>query len=380
MTERQHLQRARMLAVYCAAGCTNAQAWRKANPGCKASDKSAAEMCRRELIGLGRWMEDHPGVVPPDGDWRKALKYCIGVTDRPCGKEIDRGKRCPACAAKQKRLSQPGYRRTYYEKNREPANAARSERHRKQHQKELDAAAATAAAAAKRKEEKRRANTSWPVEHDGKQYRYYPMTVKWEILSYRDIYDQVGEYVPVPPGYPVPPVPLGAPVPDWWQRQRAASQPDEAPTAASQPSKQQNPAASSGKKRRADANGASPKRRPRCKTCAHPDLAAIDAELLQGILSLRTIAGRHGLSSTCLDRHRRQHVKEPTVGDILEPAATSGNWREWDGAEWRQIPAPRREDLVEIKGRPSAVRWRRGWNLQLNCAVGLKVYRRRRSR
>ena len=66
------------------------------------------------------------------------------------------------------------------------------------------------------------------------------------------------------------------------------------------------------------------------------------------------------------------------MGDILEPADTYGTWREWDGAEWRRIPAPQREDLVEIKGRPVDAPWRIDWSLHLDRAVGLKVYRRRR--
>lgn len=121
-----------------------------------------------------------------------------------------------------------------------------------------------------------------------------------------------------------------------------------------------------------------------CSVCTHPNRAAIDAALLQGLqgLSLRTVAGRHGLSATALHRHRRRHVDAPTVGDILEPAGEGDAWREWDGAGWQQIAAPPRAHLVEIRGRPDGVSWRAGWHLAGPRPLPFlrKVYRRRRAR
>ena len=376
MTERQRLQRARMLFKHRIAGRPPAAAWRKVNPGTEASDKSAAEMCGRELSWFRRWLVEHPGEVPPAGDWRQEPKRCIGVADRPCGVEISRRqKRCTACAAGQKLLNQPGYGLNYYRSHPETANTKRNERRLRQHQRERDAAAA----AAEQKKREHRANLPREVEYERKKYRYHPKTSKWDIWSYRDIYNQVGEFVPVPPRYPVPPVPPEVPVPasDWRQRQREASQPGRAPRADRRSSKQQDLPASSGKNRKAAANGASPKRR--CKTCAHPNRAAIDAELLQGV-SLRTVGGRYGISSSALDRHRSRHVDEPTVGDILEPVDRGEAWQEWDGTQWQRIPAPRREHLRLVKGRSHAIPQRSGWSVDLNCAVIRKVYQRRRGK
>ncbi|MDD9997990.1 MAG: hypothetical protein OXQ89_09630, partial [Rhodospirillaceae bacterium] len=90
MTERQRLQRARMLLKHRIAGHPPAAAWRKVKPDTVASDKSAAEMCVRALSDFRRWLVEHPGEVPPAGDWRQEPKRCIGVADRPCGKEISR--------------------------------------------------------------------------------------------------------------------------------------------------------------------------------------------------------------------------------------------------------------------------------------------------
>ena len=44
-----------------------------------------------------------------------------------------------------------------------------------------------------------------------------------------------------------------------------------------------------------------------CSVCNHPDRGQVEAELLQGI-SLRTVGGRHGLSSSALQRHRTTHM------------------------------------------------------------------------
>ena len=163
---------------------------------------------------------------------------------------------------------------------------------------------------------------------------------------------------------------------DWRQRQREASQPGSAPRADRRSSKQHDLSASSGKNRKATANGASPKRR--CKICAHPDRAAIDAELLQGV-SLRTVAGRHGLSVSTLYRHWKWHVDAPTVGDILPPNYVGGSWREWDGTRLQPIPRPRFKHLVQVKGRTGSYSWRTGWSDD-GAAFSLPVFRRRRGK
>ena len=116
-----------------------------------------------------------------------------------------------------------------------------------------------------------------------------------------------------------------------------------------------------------------------CATCTHPDRAAIEAELLRGV-SLRTVAGRHGISSTALHRHRCRHMTEPSVGDILEPDGKGDSWREWDGTKWQRIDAPRREHLKEVQGRPVDVPWRNGWSIHNNFAFCRRVYRRKQSR
>ena len=116
-----------------------------------------------------------------------------------------------------------------------------------------------------------------------------------------------------------------------------------------------------------------------CSACDHPERAAIDTALLQG-LSLRTVAGRYGISSTALYRHRSRHVDTPTVGDILAPAGEGDGWREWDGTDWQRIATPRRERLVEIQGRPITSGWRIGWIFAGPRSEPFlrKVYRRRR--
>lgn len=351
MTERQRLQRVRELLAHYEAGCSPAAAWRKVNPGKEASDKSAADMFRRELRWLARWwLEEHPGAPALASDWWQRPKRCIGVDDRPCGKKIDRRQtRCTACTKEQRRKKRTDYNRNHHRSHKKSLNPKRNDRRDRAHQREL----AAEAAAAKQKEEERRANMPRLIERNGKKYSYAPKTGEYEVLNRGD--DGVWRWIPVPP-------------------RRGASQPGRAPRAGRRSSQQQNLAASSGKKRKAEANGGRPKRR--CKTCAHPDRAAIEAELLQGELALRTIGGRHGISSSALHRHRSRHVKEPTVGDILEPVDKYGVWLEWDGIAWQRIAAPQHEYLKEVKGRPHDVRWRAAWSVDLNCAVGLKVYRR----
>ena len=183
MTERQRLQRTRMLLADRLKQCSPALAWRNANPGSKASDKSAAEMCRRELVWLSWWLDEHPAVPMPKGDWQQEPKLCIGVTDRPCGEEIPRRqKRCPACAAEQIRLNRRGYKRNYHRSHREPENAKRNERRDRQRQREHDAVVAA------EQEKLREAVLAGPyLRHDkytGQPYSWYPKTGHREWLRH----------------------------------------------------------------------------------------------------------------------------------------------------------------------------------------------------
>ena len=52
-----------------------------------------------------------------------------------------------------------------------------------------------------------------------------------------------------------------------------------------------------------------------CSACVHPDRVVIDAELQQRV-SLRTVAGRHGLSTTAVHRHQTQHLEGAIIGDV----------------------------------------------------------------
>ena len=88
-----------------------------------------------------------------------------------------------------------------------------------------------------------------------------------------------------------------------------------------------------------------------CSVCIHPDREAIEAELLGGVLSFRTVAGRHGLSSSALHRHRNKHLDAYTVGDLLPPASKYlflDDWRRWDGKQWLPCPRPRLTDLIKV--------------------------------
>ena len=118
------------------------------------------------------------------------------------------------------------------------------------------------------------------------------------------------------------------------------------------------------------------KRKP-CTVCIHPARGAVEAELLGGVLSLRTIAGRHGLSSSALHRHRRRHLKRYTVGDVLEPEnPVYGDWQRWDGRSWQPCPRPRLEDLIEVHSRPSYDQF----HYEHHVYYERKVYRLRKTR
>ena len=176
MTERQRLQRAHMLLVLVKKGNTEAEAWRKANPGSRSKvDKSAAKMWQREVDRLEQWLQEHPGGVPvPPGKWWEPANLCDGAGDRPCGKEIPRRqKRCRTCADEQRRLNKRGYRRNYYQAHREQCNAKRNAMRDRQQAREL----AEAAGAAEQEEKERRDSQEQViVGEDGRPCLYDPKT------------------------------------------------------------------------------------------------------------------------------------------------------------------------------------------------------------
>ena len=115
-----------------------------------------------------------------------------------------------------------------------------------------------------------------------------------------------------------------------------------------------------------------------CTTCTHHDRDQIEADLLQGKLSLRTIGGRHGLTAPALHRHRTMHMDHPTVGDLLQPADQFDAWRRFDGSEWRRCPTPQEEDLIELRCRPH--QYRSAFSIDINAWILRRTYRIRRSR
>ena len=110
-----------------------------------------------------------------------------------------------------------------------------------------------------------------------------------------------------------------------------------------------------------------------CTACAHPERAAIESELLADARSFRTVAGRYGLSSSAVDRHRAKHMDAYTVDELLAPG-DDGFWTRWTGSKLQRIPTPRLADLVEVKGRPSVTEY----SPDAGFAYSRKVYRRRR--
>ncbi len=93
----------------------------------------------------------------------------------------------------------------------------------------------------------------------------------------------------------------------------------------------------------------------RCYACLHPQRAAIDADLLQGI-SYRTVAARYDISAAALHRHRSKHLFLPTVGDLRGPATGTmqyvPDWLRWDGRKWQPCDPPDPKDVIEVSGRP----------------------------
>ena len=106
-----------------------------------------------------------------------------------------------------------------------------------------------------------------------------------------------------------------------------------------------------------------------CSACIHPDRVVIDAELQQRV-SLRTVAGRHGLSTTAVHRHQTQHLDGAILGDVVGPDPVAfelggyQGWARWAGSDWEDLGPVRPPDLVELRGRrlggQRVYRFRRG--------------------
>ena len=173
MTERQRLQRARMLLADRLKQCSPALAWRNANPGSKASDKSAAEMCRRELVWLSRWLDEYPeGPMPATGapvlapgqqgnGMNNRALHCQGVGGKTCGRPLPPRARkyCAKCRKVARKMNKRGYSKSYYKRHREPLKEKAKNRYHLQKKERL------AAEERKKKTEGRRFYApAWAVE------------------------------------------------------------------------------------------------------------------------------------------------------------------------------------------------------------------------
>ena len=94
-----------------------------------------------------------------------------------------------------------------------------------------------------------------------------------------------------------------------------------------------------------------------CTVCCHLEREAIEAKLLAGSLSLRTVAGQHGLDHRAVHRHRINHLpQQPTIGDIVELSAFNPwleytEWRIWTGENWDFISTSKPPNLVACRHR-----------------------------
>ena len=129
MKEQVRKARAERLLQLRSEGVSPAAAWRVVAPKSKAKDSQAAELCRREIKWYrGKYcVVDAPGEdgEPEDGKAdgpngaalngapaeitgdvaAKPVKRCLGVEDKPCGKEITgRSPRCDDCRKEHERL------------------------------------------------------------------------------------------------------------------------------------------------------------------------------------------------------------------------------------------------------------------------------------
>lgn len=57
---------------------------------------------------------------------------------------------------------------------------------------------------------------------------------------------------------------------------------------------------------------------PRCSVCSHPDIADLNAQLVEGGASLRGIARKYLLSEDALQRHRKNHLPKAAIQEAVE--------------------------------------------------------------
>ena len=149
MKPELRLRRAEELNLYVLLhGVSHAEAWRMVNPGSKASDRSGAELTRREL----RFLDEHRAQqrekerqeflnsnlsiqglllrgLPDDDDADEAANRCIGVADQPCENErVGRSKRCSTCHAEHRRLLRKSQNQRYLRNHRGELNEKRGQR------------------------------------------------------------------------------------------------------------------------------------------------------------------------------------------------------------------------------------------------------------
>ncbi len=63
---------------------------------------------------------------------------------------------------------------------------------------------------------------------------------------------------------------------------------------------------------------------PRCSVCSHPDIADLDAQLVEGGKSLRGLARIYALSEDSLQRHRKRHLPQAVAQAAEEKAVEKG--------------------------------------------------------
>ena len=185
MDERVRKARAERLLQLRAEGVSPAGAWLEVKPNYKGSEKSAADLTRREI---GRYRKRYGVVDAPGEDGEpeddeaggpngaapngagaevtgdvaakpakatKPVKLCLGVEDRPCGKEITgRSPRCDDCRKEHGKLKKKAQNQGSHRRNKEARKERRIGRQeaksRQQKEKERQEAER------RRKEEERR--------------------------------------------------------------------------------------------------------------------------------------------------------------------------------------------------------------------------------
>lgn len=89
-----------------------------------------------------------------------------------------------------------------------------------------------------------------------------------------------------------------------------------------------------------------------CSSCHHPDRAAIDAALVLGQESLRSLARRYGMDRASLARHRQQHVS-PALARVATDREEAGPASALDRVQQLYDRARRVLDAAEEDGKAS---------------------------